>query len=216
MKKLPLDLRESILLQLGFDKSLIGQLHFYLETLLEWNQRLNLISRQMVIQDIVDNHIVDCLLPLRYFPRSAKRVADFGSGGGLPVVLFAIQFPQVQFTAFEKSVRKREFLSHCSRQITPNLEVLGEIPQKLVGYDLVVARAFKPIDVILEMSRQYFEDGGGYFLLKGRLEKIHEEMSLATKKFDKISEEIFPLLSPLLEVERHLVKIKRQKAPNNK
>jgi 16S rRNA (guanine527-N7)-methyltransferase len=52
--------------------------------------------------------------------------------------------------------------------------------------------------------------------LKGRLEKIHEEMSLATKKFDKISEEIFPLRSPLLEVERHLVKIKRQKAPNNK
>lgn len=203
--------REDVITELGFQKSQIPRIASYLNHLLEWNQDLNLMSRQMTPQDIVDNHIVDCLLPLKYFPPSVKRVADFGSGGGLPVVLFALQFPEIQFTAFEKSARKRQFLQSCVDHFVPNLTVEADIPLKLIDIDLVTARAFKPIDVIFSMSRDYFERGGPYFLLKGRREKIQEELALAKKKFSSVDAEILPLKSPLLDVERHLVKLRKAK-----
>jgi len=73
--------------------------------------------------------------------------------------------------------------------------------------ELITARAFKPIDVLLEMTRHYYAAGGHYFLLKARKEKIDEEVSLAQKKFKNLKPDIRPLKSPLLEVERHLVLI---------
>ena len=87
------------------------------------------------------------------------------------------------------------------------LKVNGEIPPDLKEIEIVSARAFKPIDVILDMSRNYYGKGGKYFLLKGRAEKIDEEMTLAKKKFKDLTAKIETLHSPLLEVERHLVLI---------
>lgn len=133
-------------------------------------------------------------------------MSDFGSGGGLPAVIYAIQFPETKFRLFEKSPKKQEFLNRC-RAIAPNLEIAGEIPRDLEETDLVTARGFKPVDVILEVSRDYYKKGGKYFLLKARREKIDEELTLARKKFKDLKVSIDPLHSPVLEVERHLVRI---------
>ena len=73
----------------------------------------------------------------------------------------------------------------------------------------MVARAFKPIDVILDVSRNYYNKGGKYFLLKARREKIEEELILAKKKFKDLKVAIEPLRSPLLEVELHIVLLQR-------
>jgi 16S rRNA (guanine527-N7)-methyltransferase len=160
----------------------------------------------MTFEDLIDNHVIDCLLPLKSFPKSVKAAADFGSGGGLPGVVYAIQFPEVKFHLYEKSPKKQEFLNRC-KTIAPNLEIHGEIPQNLTHIDIVTSRAFKPVDVILDISRQYYTQGGKYFLLKGRQEKIDEEILLAKKKFKDLKISVLPLKSPILDVERNLVLI---------
>lgn len=198
--------RLPLLSELGFRQEAVPQLKKYLDLLRSSNEELNLISRKMTFEELIDNHVIDCLLPLAHFPESVKTVADFGSGGGLPGVVYAIQFPHVHFHLFEKSPKKREFLELC-RSITPNLTVEGEIANDLKKFDLVTSRAFKPIDVILEMSREYYRNGGAYFLLKGRREKIEEELSLARKKTKDLKSRLEILKSPVLEVERHLVLI---------
>jgi len=71
----------------------------------------------------------------------------------------------------------------------------------------VTSRAFKPVDVILDISRKYYARNGKYFLLKGRREKIDEEILLARKKFKELKVDIKELKSPNLEVERNLVLI---------
>jgi 16S rRNA (guanine527-N7)-methyltransferase len=203
------DLKEKEILKLGFSEAGLTKLKAYLQLLWTANEELNLVSRQMTQQDLVDNHVIDGLLPLRFFPSGARRVADFGTGGGLPGLLYAIQFPEVQFTLFEKSPKKQKFLQSCL-SVTPNITIEGEIPSNFDGHDLVMARAFKPLDVILQMSREYFLDGGKYFLLKGRLEKIQEEISDAKKKIKTLNDSqirIESLTSPVLEVERHLLLI---------
>ena len=198
--------RIPVFLDLGFSKDKIPQLKNYIELLWDANEQLNLISRKMTMEDLIDNHVIDCMLPLKQFPAEAKQIADFGTGGGLPGVLYAIQFPEKTFHLFEKSKLKQQFLNHC-KKITPNMDVQGEIPLSMKNIDLVMARAFKPLDVLLDVSRNYYQNGGKYFLLKARREKIEEELQLAKKKFKDLQVQIKPLSSPVLEVERHLVLI---------
>ena len=133
-----LEQRRPILLQLGFREAALPQLQSYLDLLWSANEELNLISRKMTFDDLIDNHVIDCLLPLRHFPTDVKAVADFGSGGGLPGVLYAIQFPDVRFELFEKSKLKQEFLRRATA-IAPNLKVNADIPPRLPEIDLVTA-----------------------------------------------------------------------------
>lgn len=201
------EIRSPIFLQLGFRKEFLPKLKAYVDLLWSENEELNLISRKMTYEELIDNHLIDCLLPLNKFPENIKEVADFGSGGGLPGVIYAIQFPHVKFHLYEKSPKKQEFLNKCKTTVAPNIEVHGEIPKDLKNIDIVTARGFKPIDVILEVSRDYYKKNGKYFLLKARREKIDEELSLAIKKFKFLKAIVEPLKSPVLEVERHLVLI---------
>lgn len=198
--------RLPVILQLGFRKEGIELLQGYADLLWSANEDLNLVSRKMTYEEFVDNHLIDCLLPLCRFPQKVSAVADFGSGGGLPGVIYALQFPHVQFHLYEKSALKQDFLKRC-QALAPNLEIHGEIPPVLKGIDLVTARGFKPLDVILDVSRDYYKKGGKYFLLKARREKIDEEILLAQKKFKNLQVLVEPLHSPVLEVERHLVLI---------
>jgi 16S rRNA (guanine527-N7)-methyltransferase len=198
--------RQSILLDLGVSEGSFGRLHEYMSHLWEANVDLNLFSRKMTESELLDNHLIDCLLPLKQFPADAHIVADFGSGGGMPGVIYAILFPNIQFHLYEKSPKKQVFLKSCQK-LAANIQVYGDIPSELPNVDWVVSRAFKPIDVMLEMSRDYFLNGGRYFLLKGRKEKIEEELQVARKKFESVVATVIPLRSPVMDVERHLVLI---------
>lgn len=194
------------MLELGVAPEHLPRVKAYIDLLWSSNEELNLISRKMTYQELIENHLIDCLLPLKYFPKDLGQAADFGSGGGLPGVLYGILFPNTTYHLFEKSIKKQAFLKQCQK-IAPNLQIHGEIPLELTDIEVVTARAFKPLDVILEMSRNYFNSGGRYFLLKARKEKIEEELVLARKKFTSLNSKIVILESPLLEVERHLVLI---------
>jgi 16S rRNA (guanine527-N7)-methyltransferase len=198
--------RRPIILELGFREDGLQDLKSYIDLLWKSNEELNLISRKMTFEDLIDNHIIDSLLALKKFPNDVKSVADFGSGGGIPGVVYAIHFSKIKFTLFEKSGKKQDFLKRCLA-LAPNLSVQSEIPIRLIGFDLITARAFKPLDVIIDISREYYRTGGRYFLLKGRQEKIKEEIALTKKKFKDLQVTVESLKSPILEVERHLVTI---------
>ncbi len=198
--------RIPLILELGFRKEALPQLKSYLDLLWSANEELNLISRKMTYEELIDNHVIDCLLPLKLFPENVRKAADFGSGGGLPGVMYAIQFPDVAYHLYEKSAKKQEFLTRC-KAIAPNLVIHGEIPPRMESVDVVTSRAFKPLDVILDISRVYYQNKGRYFLLKGRREKIDEEIVLSKKKFKDLNVTIVPLKSPILDVERHLVQV---------
>lgn len=199
------DRRTPLMMDLGFRSEALPALKKYIQLLWAANEELNLFSRQMTFEELIDNHVIDCLLPLSHFPeQSVKTAADFGSGGGLPGVIYAIQFAQEEYHLYEKSPKKQEFLNRC-KAVAPNLQVHADIPKTLINVDVVTARAFKPLDVILELSRDYYKQGGRYFLLKARREKIDEEVELSRKKFKDLKVEIHPLKSPVLDVERHVV-----------
>jgi 16S rRNA (guanine527-N7)-methyltransferase len=81
------------------------QLEGYRALLLQFNRRINLISRETEA-DFGVRHLLHVLtLTVSVFP-AGSRVVDWGTGGGLPAIPLAICFPDVTLYAVD-SVRKK-------------------------------------------------------------------------------------------------------------
>ncbi|MEX0890079.1 MAG: RsmG family class I SAM-dependent methyltransferase [Balneolaceae bacterium] len=70
---------------------------YYLDSLLWWNERVNLVSRN-VSRETLREHIIHSLLPdaLSLFDEEARWV-DAGTGGGLPGIPLALANPQKEW-----------------------------------------------------------------------------------------------------------------------
>lgn len=94
----------------------IEQLRCYHELLLEWNTRVNLVSRRLNA-DAVWSHIEHCLtVCIRPFAAGA-RVVDWGTGGGLPAVPIAVAFPDVEVIAVDSTLKKIRVLTDIVREL---------------------------------------------------------------------------------------------------
>jgi 16S rRNA (guanine527-N7)-methyltransferase len=85
----------------------LSQLLRYESALLEWNQKVNLVSRKDTAQAL-PLHLLHCLAFTRVIepPVNGTHFVDVGSGGGLPGLVLAIVWPQAQFTLVD-SVQKK-------------------------------------------------------------------------------------------------------------
>jgi len=146
--------------QLGLEVSQaeIRSLGLYLDLLLEHNRRAGLTAITDPA-DIALKHFLDSLTCLLAHDIAAgERVADVGSGAGLPGLVLAIARPQASYTLIESSARRAAFLRLAARELRlanvavahGRAEELGRQPEHRERYDLVVGRAVAPLPVLLE------------------------------------------------------------------
>ena len=156
----------------------------FFQYILNANTELNLFSRKLTVDDILTDHIQDCLIGAKYFANYTE-IADLGSGGGFPGLLLAIVFPEKQFQLYEKSVRKCEYLNQAKRDLhLSNVNINNNlVAQSKINSEVITCRAFKSTIEILDMTKAFFAKSGQYILYKGRLETINEELALASKKY---------------------------------
>jgi 16S rRNA (guanine527-N7)-methyltransferase len=137
------------------------------------------------------------------------KILDLGSGGGFPGIIIAIAKPMCEIHLLEKSKKKCYFLNKTIDLLgLKNAQVLNTVINKknnLGSYSLITARAFSSITNILELTTNNLNAGGKYVLLKGKKEKITEE--LTTINTNKYKYEIIKLENK--KYERHLVEIKK-------
>ena len=118
------------------------QLAEFAKLLLEWNERINLVSRKDT-ERLVVHHIGHSLAPLLHIPFSPEvSVLDLGTGGGLPGIPLAIAYPQVQFHLIDSIAKKiRAVEDIVTRLHLPNVRVSRIRAEELVEkYDWVVTR----------------------------------------------------------------------------
>lgn len=73
----------------------------YAQLLREVNQRVNLLSRKDM-DDVEYRHVAFCAAISAFFnPAPNAKIADVGSGGGLPGIVMAILYPQAQVSMFD-------------------------------------------------------------------------------------------------------------------
>lgn len=119
----------------------------YLHELFSWNEKINLVSRN-VSRETVKEHIVHSLIPgqLGLLDRHKKWI-DAGSGGGLPGIPLAIQYPEKQWVLNDNVRKKMKAVS----AITDALKLLNvEVVAKSIslyglekGTGIVTKHAFK-------------------------------------------------------------------------
>ena len=185
--------------------------------------------------ELIIKHILDSLAPIGILIRllsseqDALKIADAGSGAGLPGIPLAVALPSCEFTLIERMKRRTGFLFNTKAVLSLSNVTIeeSEIEKAPAGnFDLITFRAFKPLDSkLLKTLFKLCKPDGIIAAYKGRREKIEEEMKAfennkyeiinnkkeKKKHFTELSWEIIPYSVPFLEEERHILVIRNPK-----
>jgi 16S rRNA (guanine527-N7)-methyltransferase len=156
----------------------------YLDLLLEANQRMNL-TRIVDRESAQVRHVGDALTLLKFIPADARRVADVGSGGGVPGLPLAVVLQDLHFVLFESTKKKAEFLQEAASELRlANVRVCDERAEDAgrekefrESFDVAVARAAGTMNWLAEWCLPLVRKGGVLLAMKGP--KAAEELPLA-------------------------------------
>ena len=194
---------DSLLTELGIGSSERESLVRFLCELQVANRDINLVSRKLTPRQLVEGHLLDCLIAMPYLPH-LEVIADLGSGGVCLPSHWLFAARKHNSSSMRRACSNAVFSPGYSLGAQTSRYVVRWIPTALaVRFKLVIARAFKPLQATLEMTRRYRDRGGDYLLYKGRRAKIIEE--LAAAGLDEGAVDLVRLQAVGLAEERHLV-----------
>jgi 16S rRNA (guanine527-N7)-methyltransferase len=122
----------------------------------------------------IDDHLADSLVGLELEPiRSAARLADLGSGAGVPGLPLAIALPGTAVSLVESASRRSAFLERAVAATgTTNAVVVNARaetwPEGLAAFDVVTARALAPLPVVAEYAAPLLVVGGTLVVWRGK------------------------------------------------
>jgi len=150
------------------DAGLRAKLLDYLALLVRWNATYNLTAVREP-QAMVARHLLDSLAIARYV--TGDRVADLGTGPGLPGIPLAILQPHRRFELVEANGKKARFLRECVRRLPlPNASVVearAEGAQPGDRVPCVVARALAALPELVRLAEPWLAPGGELLAMKG-------------------------------------------------
>jgi len=134
--------------------------------------------------EAVDVHLADSLVALEVDPiRSARRIADIGTGAGFPGLALAVALPASEMRLLESQSKKCQFVRRViAAAEVDNARVVEsraeEWPEGLGAHDAVLARALAPAPVVLEYAAPLLEHGGALVDWRGRRDAAQEKAAL--------------------------------------
>ena len=155
------------------------------------NEEINIISKETAKNDVIrERHIVDSAQIIDFVDLNSNIITDIGSGGGMPGIIISImiknQKNSIKVHLYEKSHHKSSFLRKVSRDLKLNTEVMQEniFEAQNLESGTIMARAFKPLPVVLDLVYKNFKSYKNLILFMGKNgEKILEE-TLKNWNFD--------------------------------
>ena len=108
----------------------MAKLEKFYSVLIHWNERLHLVA-PCSPEEFATRHVLESLMLVKHLPANTK-IADIGSGAGLPIIPCLIARPDLDATLIESSKRKAVFLREA-------LKAVGRSAS-------IVARRFEEID----------------------------------------------------------------------
>ena len=155
-------LNYSCLETLNVSRETFPDLEEFRRIIIQKNRSINLISKQTV-EISRERHIIDSAQIIDLIDLNKESCTDIGSGSGLPGIVLAIimkhKNSEMRFKLYEKSFHKSNFLKEVSNKFNLNVEVLQKdiFKEKNLSSDIIVARAFKPLPVILKLVHNNFK-----------------------------------------------------------
>jgi len=189
-------------LDIAYDESQLQDLLKFIKLIEKWNKAYNLTAVRDR-DEMARLHILDSLTLLPFI--DGKRVADIGTGAGLPGIPLAIFLPDVEFVLVDSNSKKTRFVQQAILELKlKNVTVLHSRvenfqPDKL--FSTVMMRAFASLDDIMQLSQHLIDPLGVLLAMKGQQPEANEIESLT------VPYSIIPLKVPEVDAERCLIRI---------
>jgi len=161
--------------------TLLGE---YYSLLTRWNDRLHLVA-PCSPEEFAVRHVLESLLLLKHLPQNA-RIADIGSGGGLPIIPCLIARPDLEATLVESSQKKVIFLREASNQLALGTTIIArpfeDVPAPPVSF--VTCRALDQFMRKLPALINWAPRGSTLLLFGG--ETLGEQLKRANVNFEQL------------------------------
>ena len=151
----------------------INNLVLYENYLLENNKKFNLIGKSTE-KNIWNRHFLDSMQLIDFIDKNCKVCADLGSGAGFPGIVLAIGAKErkmkTEFHLYEKSLKKSKFLSQICKKLNLGTKIISKnvFDLKIIEADLIVARAFKPLKIVLQLIHEKSKNLNNLILFLGK------------------------------------------------
>ncbi|MFA6455827.1 MAG: 16S rRNA (guanine(527)-N(7))-methyltransferase RsmG [Bacteroidota bacterium] len=194
----------------------ISRLTHYQILLLEWNKKINLVSRKNE-ENIWRGHISLSLTMLfKVAFRDGSRILDLGTGGGFPGIPLAILLPASSFVLLDSTQKKITAVQSMAdsigltnvKTVWGRAEEIQKQPSFSHGFDAVVARSVSNLSNLVVWGMPFLKKEKGKNILSEKLPlsvpslitfkgaEIEEEEKAAQEDFPYITFTSVPLIFP--------------------
>ena len=180
---------DQILIKLNVSRETLSILNKYKELVILENNKINLISAKSA-SEFTERHIIDCAQAIDFIDKNSKICTDLGTGAGLPGIVLAILLRErnidIKMNLYEKSYRKSIFLKSVSRELKLETEIFQRnvFSEKNLVTGSILARAFKPLPIILDLIEKNFKKYTNLIIFMGKNGKQVLKSTIKDWKFE--------------------------------
>ena len=165
---------------LNFKDHSINKLKLFVKRLITANQKHNFISKSTE-SDVWHRHVLDSAQLTKFIDFKKGSLSDLGSGGGFPGIVLAIFNNNINFHVklYEKSPVKKKFLENVIKDLDIKAKIFDNVYDDKIESNIIVCRAFKKLDHLIQVSREIVKKPHKLIVLKGK--NAQEELNKAFK-----------------------------------
>ena len=151
----------------------LEQFYEYMNILIEWNKVMNLTNITEPIE-VIQKHFVDSLTVLKHI-KETDTIIDVGTGAGFPGIPIKIAFPKTKIVLLDSLNKRIKFLNEVIAKLKINdVEAMHGRAEELAHnkiyrekYDIAIARAVAPLNVLSEYLLPFIKVNGIAICMKG-------------------------------------------------
>ena len=151
----------------------VERFQLYYDELIAWNKRMNLTAI-VDYEEVQIKHFLDSLTLTMVLSDAPTKVADVGTGAGLPGIALKIACPSIELTLIDSTQKKALFLDHIVATlglegvsvVAGRAEELAHDVQYREHFDAVLARGVTKMASLAELTLPFCAVGGAFIAMK--------------------------------------------------
>ena len=181
----------------------LKKFYTYMNSLLEWNEKINLTAITEP-EEIIKKHFIDSLTIKKYI-RDNTSIIDVGTGAGFPGIPLNIISTDCKIVLLDALNKRLNFLNEVIKQDNlKNIETVhfraeeaGKNKLYREKFDVATSRAVAPLNILVEYLLPLVKIGGKCICMKGsnieeELESSKKAISILGGKIETIEEFCLP------------------------
>ena len=167
-------LRRAAAMNIPMTEEMARKFETYHNMLTAANAQFNLTRVPEDIGEAIDRNYLDCAAPVKFLPPDVKTCVDVGSGAGFPAIPMAICRPDLHIVLIDSLTKRVDFLRSVIIELHLNAEAIHSRAEDAArradlrdAFDLAMARAVAPMNVLCEYLLPFVRLGGEAVCWKG-------------------------------------------------